>query len=414
MITPSALLGNSWHFVQLVWNRFNSHNARQHAVSLTYTTLLSLVPLFTIVFAILAAFPIADKMGLAIQDFVFQNFIPTAGEVIQEHLNSFTANAAGLSGISFAFLVLVAFLMMRDIDRSLNTIWESRNRRSVVSNFLIYWALLTLGPILLAISFAISSYLVSLPLWQEAEQALGLRRRLIGVTPVIFSAVAFMLMYLIIPNRAVRIRDAFIGAVFAAILFEIAKRGFALYVTTFPTYVAIYGAVAIVPIFLIWVYLSWIIFLLGAEVAHCLDLFRHRSRCVTGEQHAVAELLSLLAILQQAQQAGQPMTLAKFGSSDLQSLGRERIDQWLLQLTEEHLVVQTEQGEWVLTRDLQTLSLHELLLRLHLPVNALAEDSGTCLVASDKLDQLRQRLQQDLNVPVGELLANPGTASATS
>jgi membrane protein len=405
MISPALLLSDGQHFVQLVWQRFNLHGARQHAVSLTYTTLLSLVPLLTIILAVLAAFPIADRMGLLIQDFVFENFIPTAGDVIQEHLNAFTANAAKLSGISFAFLVLVAFLMMRDIDRALNAIWESRNRRSMISNFLIYWALLTLGPILLAVSFAISSYLVSLPLWQEAEQAFDIRRRFIGITPVLFSAVAFMLMYLIIPNKPVRLRDALIGALVAAILFEIAKRGFAFYLTTFPTYVAIYGAVAIIPIFLIWVYLSWIIFLLGAEVAHSLDLFRHRARCVTGETHAVAEVLTLLATLNHGQQSGQPLTLDQLSKGDMHSLGRERIDQLLLQLTEENLLAQTEQGEWVLTQDLKTLSLHALLLRLHLPVNALEADAGNSM--AEQLQLLRQRVRQDLDMSVAELIEQP-------
>ena len=139
-------------FVTLVAERFLRHEAPHNAAALTYTSLLSLVPLMTVTLAVFSAFPVADRVYGLIQDFLFQNFVPTSGELLQQHLSEFSAKASRLTGAGAAFLVVVALLMMATIDRALNIIWEVRAQRSFASKFLIYWAVLSLGPILIGAS----------------------------------------------------------------------------------------------------------------------------------------------------------------------------------------------------------------------------------------------------------------------
>jgi membrane protein len=199
----------------------------------------------TVVFAILSAFPVADRMGEAMRDFVFQNFVPASGVIVQEYLEEFTSKASRLSGASFVLLVLVALMMMTNIERALNRIWDTRRKRAPVSRFLVYWAMLSFGPALLAVSLAATSYLVSLPFIQEAEQSYGLGKRLLFMMPVLASWAAFTLMYVILPNHRTPMRYALIGGLVGALLFAVANRAFGWFVTSFANYEAIYGALAV-------------------------------------------------------------------------------------------------------------------------------------------------------------------------
>ncbi|HBH36332.1 MAG TPA: virulence factor BrkB family protein, partial [Gammaproteobacteria bacterium] len=296
------------HFITLLYSRFCLHNGLQNAASLTYTTLLSLVPLTTVVVAILTAFPVADQMAEMTQDFIFNNFVPASGAQVQQYLLEFSGKASRLTGIGFIALIIVALLMMRNIDQALNTIWEVPLQRTLAKQFLIYWALLSLGPLLLTLSLAVTSYIISMPLIVEAEQTLGIGRRLIGYTPLAASMLAFFLMYLVIPNRRVPLLHAFSGGLLAALLFELAKHAFAFYVTTFTSYQAIYGTLAVIPIFLVWVYLSWVIFLLGAEFTCSLQIFGSSHEGAADDGAQLEQTLQLLAQLHGAHQRGEQLS----------------------------------------------------------------------------------------------------------
>jgi membrane protein len=354
VIAASRLRG----FLMLVLSRFLRHEAPQNAAALTYTTLLSLVPLMTVTLAVFSAFPVADRVYLLIQNFVFENFVPTSGEVLQQYLSEFSVKASRLTGTGAIFLVAVALLMMANIDRALNAIWEIRTRRSFASKFLIYWAVLSLGPLLIGASVLVTSYIISLPIMSEATST-GLGRRLLGLTPVVASAIAFTMMYAVVPNRRIRLLHALTGGVFAAVLFEVAKRGFGFYITQFPSYEAIYGALATIPIFLVWLYLSWVVVLLGAEVTHCLSIYRwgaaDQRRCDMGMGDAVAVLLAL----DEASARGVAPSTAELAGlqrrwmepqlEDL--LGRLRLLQWV------HM---TRDGGWSLARRLSDATLMAL------------------------------------------------------
>jgi membrane protein len=345
-------------FLVLLAQRFHRHEGPQNAAALTYTTLLSLVPLMTVSLAVFSAFPVADRVYGLIQDFVFENFVPTSGELLQQYLNEFAAKASRLTGTGAAFLVVVALLMMANIDRALNAIWEVRSKRRFASKFLIYWAVLSLGPVLIGASVLVTSYAISLPLVSEAAST-GVGRNMLGLTPVLASAVAFTMLYTVVPNRRVRMAHALVGGVFAAVLFEGAKRGFAFYITQFPTYEAIYGALASIPIFLVWLYLSWIVVLLGAEVTHCLSIYRWRApdqrRCETGMGDAVAVLLAL----DEAAARGAAPSTAELAGHQRRWL-EPQLEDLLTELKTLHWVHMTREGGWALARRLSDATLMEL------------------------------------------------------
>ena len=353
-----AWLGSIRGFVTLVAGRFFRHQGPQNAAALTFTSLLSLVPLMTVTLAIFSAFPVADRVYEIVQEFVFENFVPASSEQLQMHLSEFISKASRLTGPGSAFLLVVALMMMHNIDVALNVIWEVKTKRSFASKFLIYWAVLSLGPILIGASVLVTSYIISLPILTEAAST-GTGRQLLGLTPVLASAVAFTMMYLVVPNRRVRFAHAVVGGVFAAIMFELAKRGFGFYITQFPTYQAIYGALASIPIFLVWVYLSWVVVLLGAEMTHCLSIYRwsaaDQGRCRIGMGDAIAVLLAL----DEAAGKGRAPTTIELAAQRRRWM-EPQLEDLLTALKERRWVHLTGDGGWVLARRMADATLADL------------------------------------------------------
>lgn len=350
-----------WHFIKLLGARFIQDQGLPSAASLTYTTLLALVPLMTVSLAVFSAFPVSDRVAEQIQDFVFANFIPASGEVLQEYFQEFSRKASQLTGAGFVFLVLAALMLMANIDRAFNTIWRVKTKRSPLSLFIVYWSILSLGPLLIGVSMAVTSYLVSLPLLSDAAETLGVGAQLLELMPLLASAVAFTLLYAVVPNRRVPIRHAIAGGVLAAVLFELAKRGFAFYLTHFPAYEAIYGALAAIPIFLVWVYLSWLVTLLGAEFSYCLGIYRDELSIAEsgGSRVGLVQAYRLLYRLWQAQHAGDSLSI-KLLSRELEGVSEEHLESLLEDLSGAQLVVRTEGGGWVLARDLSEVDLFYL------------------------------------------------------
>ena len=190
-------------FVRLLFMRFGEDHGMAHAASLTYATLLALVPLMTVSLALLSAFPISGQVAGLIQNFIFENFVPASGEVVQAYLQQFSEKAGRLSGAGFVFLIFVALMLMAEIDRALNTIWRVRKKRGPVAKFVVYWSILSLGPLLMGGSVVVTSYLISLPTLSGAVETIGMADRLLGITPLMASGVAFTLLYTVVPNRRV-------------------------------------------------------------------------------------------------------------------------------------------------------------------------------------------------------------------
>lgn len=237
-------------FWRFLLQRFLADRGISSAAALTYTTLFAVVPMMTVTFAMLSAVPAFQGVGEQIQHFIFRNFVPSTGAAVQEYLWAFTEQARQLTWVGVLLLAVTAFMMLVNIEQAFNTIWRVRKSRRGVSSFLLYWAILSLGPLLLGSGFAISTYLASTSLLSGPDAVAG-AKTLLSFTPLLFSVAAFTLIYATVPNARVPLKHALIGGVFTASLFEVAKAFFGLYVSFFPGYQLIYGAFATVPLFLL-------------------------------------------------------------------------------------------------------------------------------------------------------------------
>lgn len=237
---------------------------------LAYVTLLSLVPFIMVFFTILSAFPAFADTREKLQTFLFNNFVPAASDTVEHYITDFVDNASQMTAIGILSLLIVALILISNIDKTLNSIWRTRSSRPPIYTFAIYWMVISLGPLLMGSSVAVSSYLAGLATFAEAYTP-GLGTFLLKLVPFFTALATFVILYLVVPNKQVKPKYALAGGCVATLLFEVSKRGFALYVTNFPSYELIYGALAVVPILFVWVYLSWIVVLLGAEFTCSLE-----------------------------------------------------------------------------------------------------------------------------------------------
>ena len=268
------LLLDVFGFLRFVLRRWSEDRCPQIAGSLTYTTLLALVPTFAIAVAVLSSAPFFEQIMVQIKIFLLLNLVPEiAGRIITVYMEQFAHNAARLTTVGVAALFVMAIALMFTIDRSLNAIWRGGRSRPFWVSTLGYATLLVAAPVLIGISMSLTTYLVTLSL-RMASVPPEAGSLLIRAVPASVSALAFFLVYRIVPHRPVPWRHALVGGVVAAILFEAAKELFAAYIRHAPTYNLVYGTFALVPIFLIWVYISWLVVLFGAELTAALDYWR--------------------------------------------------------------------------------------------------------------------------------------------
>lgn len=244
------------------------------AASLAYTTILSLIPLITVIFSLLSAFPIFDKVSGNFKTYIYNNLAPTASDTLVPYFEQFIANTNRMTVFGIIGLIVTSLLLIRSIDSALNFIWRTKRRRSIMYNLTMYWTVLTLGPILIGASVAISSYIFSTK-WLSDSTVSSI---FLNSLPFIISVVGFWLLYCIVPTETVPVIESVCGAVLAAILFELGKRAFTLYVTSFPTYQLIYGVLSSIPLLLIWIYFSWCIILFGAEFAASLAEYNNHRK----------------------------------------------------------------------------------------------------------------------------------------
>ncbi len=256
-------------FLRHLIRRIHHDRVNVSAGYLAYISLLSIVPLLTVLLSVLSSIAAFSNVGEVIQDFIITNFVPTAGEVVRQALSEFVANTGKMTAVGSGILFLAAIALIANIDKNLNFIWRVKNKRRAVYSFSMYWMVLTLGPILAGTSIAMSSYVVSLKIL-DYDTISGVYNLILKWLPFLLSFFAFVGLYILVPNIKVRMSHAMTGALTAAILFELSKKLFALYITHFPSYQLIYGALAAIPILFIWVYLSWLIVLIGAEVTATL------------------------------------------------------------------------------------------------------------------------------------------------
>jgi membrane protein len=299
----------SVEFFLAVGQRFHEERVFQTAGSLTYTSLLSLVPLLTVALAVATAFPVFEQVVAALHKFIVTNMLPESRSVhtLMDQFNVFARNAGRLTAIGLAGFLVIAVMLMLTIDNAMNRIFRVHRGRSLVQNIAMYWTVLTLGPLLIGGSLSLTSFAIVSSFGLLNLD--GVAERVVKQLPFVLTWAALALLYGLVPARRVEPRHAIFGALLAGIVFELAKRGFALYLTQVPTYRLIYGTFATVPIFLLWLYLSWLVVLSGAVFTALLPGWKARSdfRSVPGQDFADA--LRALALLAGARADGQPLRL---------------------------------------------------------------------------------------------------------
>ena len=333
---------------RMAWRRFRDDRCPQIASSLTFTALLALVPIITVTLTLFSAFPVFRELMGYIERFLVSNMLPDSAEAVVGYTQQFADNAARLTAVGVAFLFVTAMIVLNTIDRAFNQIWRVPRPRSTVQRVFIYWALLTVGPLLMGASLSLTSWAVS--------QSLGLVKdvpfageMLLKLVPIGLTGVAFAFLYLALPNRRVLVRDALSGGFLAALAFEGMKHGFAFYITHFPTHKVVYGAFASVPIFLLWIYLSWLVVLTGAVIAAVMPEWRERASQVEpapGSQFLDA--LQVLRVLWEAHRAGDIVTVHRLHAVVKQPI--DRVESLLDAMSVPHWTGRTGAG-WVLARD---------------------------------------------------------------
>ena len=262
-------LGHAGRFANVIWRRYFDDHVQTNAAALAFTTVLALVPAAAVMFSMLSVFPVFQDWATELENFVYDNLVPAAGDLVQSHLQEFIGQTGRLTAFGLLFLLVSALLLLFTIEETLNKIWRVENSRSVIQRLLSYWAVLTLSPLLMGASLSLTSYLVSTALQGEGNVAEA-RVWFLGILPFLFETLAFVLLYTVVPNKPIRFTHALIGGVVAAVLFEVTKRSFTWYISNFHSYEIIYGALSSIPIFLLWIYLSWLVVLVGAEITAVL------------------------------------------------------------------------------------------------------------------------------------------------
>lgn len=386
-----------------VFKQFKEDKCIIRCSSLTFTSLLAVVPLSVVVFSALSIFPFFKSGARQFQDYLFDNLIPSSGDMVQKYVIQFETSAHKLPVFGFIFLFITAIMMMVTIENTLNDIWKVRYRRRISGSILLYWALLTLGPILLSLSLFVSSYIRSLE-WLHPLASASIPDLLVFL-PFLCAFLAFGFLYLVVPHCTVKIRHAAAGAFVGALLFEGAKWLFGYYVTNFPTYSLLYGALATIPIFLLWIYISWIVFLVGAEVVNGLRL-NQAERSASDMNHFYLAY-RIMYSLYSAQRRGVTLSLVRL----LASIPQARVGDTkatMRQLRACKFIHTAGDDMYVLSSDLHQLTLHDFYLKLgcFMPesLDSIKND-GADKALQGLLNEVHRKHEEVLNVPMVKLFA---------
>src|SRR6201987_2401513 len=361
-------------FAKYSLRRFLADGCFSASGALSYTTLVSRVPLAVIAFGTLSAFPIFSKVHDELVALAFRTLVPSIGEQAAWWFRTFAESATQTTAIGVAGIAMTGVLLLVTVEDQLNLIWRVTAPRPWVQRLLAYWTLITLGPLLIGISLSLSTY------FEIAARHVGLGQEAVAwfasswlhgiarAVPALLEFIALTLLYCLIPNCAVRWRDGALGALIATLAIEILKVGFAIYIGASSFYQTVYGALAIIPIFLLWMYISWMAVLLGAVAAAALPNWRIDERVGTIPSGGVrlGFSLSLVAALARAQRRGQsrstPALAAELG------VATTVIDEHMKPLAEAGFAAHTQEGGWVLPGPPETATWHALYEALPLPL----------------------------------------------
>ncbi|HEY5994482.1 MAG TPA: YihY family inner membrane protein [Gallionellaceae bacterium] len=346
------------HLVKLIAARFSQDKCAQMAASLTFTTLLSLVPIVTIALTLFSTFPLFADFSEGIRKFIAANMLPdTGGKLVAAYLEQFADSAARLTAAGVVFLGATAMILMLSIDNALNTIWHVSRPRPLMQRVLIYWLVLTLGPLLVGGSLSLTTWLVGISVGY-ASQISGIGLAALKVTPILLTAPAFTFLFRVVPNRYVPMRHAIIGGVVSALAFESMNSFLALYIAHIPNYKLVYGAFTAIPVFLLWIYLSWIAVLLGAVVTSSLSHWRSTDKQQPDPMSQLYYALCMMRMMDKGLRSGTVQTLPVF--CEKLQVGFDYLEQILAKLSRANLVSKLAGQGWSMVRTPELVKLGEL------------------------------------------------------
>jgi membrane protein len=383
---------------------FIAHGCQKSAAALTYMTLFALVPLMTVIYSVFSMIPAFDGVAEQLQHMAFSHFVPKTGNEIQKYLTEFSQQARSLTGVGVGMLVVTAYLMLTNIEKTFNHIWGVVRARKGLSSFLLYWAVLSIGPILLGVGLAINTYLLSLELLLDNYYLLGVPTLVFHALPLLLTAMAFTLLFGAVPNCRVPLRYALIGGAITAVLFEILKAVFSAFVAS-SSMTVVYGAFAVVPLFLLWVNLVWTVVLAGAILVRTLAERPYLAAEVKTTDTVAA--LKCLRLFYERRSLGEGVSDHDCYAS---GLGVVSWQQLRTRLERGKWITPTSGGRYILTRDLDKLTLWDLALILDFKLSELDASLGNAdrfpwlTEYVNRRNQVAAAVKQSFSLPLDELL----------
>ena len=342
-------------FIRLGVNLYTDKSCQKSAGSLTYMTLFAIVPLMTVTYSVFSLIPAFQSVGGQFQSMILSQILPSNEQTIIKYLNDFSTQARKLTAFGVLFLVASAYFMLKNIEKNFNAIWNVPRERKGVANFLLYWAILSLGPLLLGLALMMNTYLASLKLFVGSHNALDWAGIVFEWLPWALTAMAFTLLFIAVPNCRVQTSHAVAGGVLTTLVFEVCKAGFG-WTVKHSSLKLIYGAFAAVPLFLLWINLSWMVILGGAVFVRTIGLFQ-----IDLKDRKYPDLFASLLVLWQFHQASFKGT--SLTNTQLLHLGLST-NQWQAireVLLSNNLIAVNQQNSYVLSRDLARVSLYDLM-----------------------------------------------------
>lgn len=402
IVRQFKLLAN---FVVLVYRRFKEERCFQLCGSLTFTTLLALVPLVTIMLTVVTAFPVFDDIVQTLRSFVTANMVPEASSsLITVYVQQFSDNAARLTALGIVLLAVTSIMLMLTIDRAFNTIWRVKRPRPLIQRVLIYWSVLTIGPLLVGGSLSLTSWLVTQSMGL-GKQAPELTIAVLRLVPLMLTSVAFGFLYRTVPNRQVTVLDAAVGGIIAAFAFEAMKIGFGHFVARIATYKLVYGTFASLPIFLMWIYLSWVVVVFASVITAVLPYWRTGGVLLKQPPGAqFVEAVEILKMLCRAYADGRVLNLQQLRIAV--KLSWEDAEAILDKLVAAGWVAKLQGNGWVLARDASAIRVGDVFQMFVFGREAadVSEDSTLRRLVSS----IAANADGELDFSLKELLASSG------
>ncbi|MFI4919388.1 MAG: YihY family inner membrane protein [Legionellales bacterium] len=400
-----------FQFLVFLITRFERNYCRERAAALTYTTMLSIIPMLTVFLVVLSTIPALAPARVKVQETLYSYLLPESSTAVTQYLNDFAEKSTNLTIIGIIFLFFTSIMMLSSIEDAFNKIWHVKNLRGGAIGFMRYWMVISLGPLFLGTAFALPSAIASIEILNSNFAGYSIDwsvwLKLITVTITLMS---FTFMYWMIPNRKVPLKNAAYAGIIAGVSFELLKIVFGFFMKHFTSYEIVYGAFAALPVFLLWIYLSWNIVLLGVEISYALTMFRHSE---TPPRHPLLSLLYILHLFYMRQKIG-----CSVSEADMMSLlGKKEVEDWpdfINILQEQSMIRKTDKGDYVLCRNLDQIDFWTFYQGLPFPLPR-REDLQNCNVNTPSgdewsmlilpyLSETDTYLAKYLSIPLSQLL----------